>query len=77
MKDIDPEGWEYSKLFTTKFHPKERKFDMVRRRRHNRKLVSSVPMPVVFKIEKEEAKKDKPPEIFNMAPRIITEYNGN
>ena len=77
-RDIDPEGWEYAKMFTTKFHPKERKFDMVRRRRYNRKLVSSVPRPVVFRIKAEEAAKgDKPGNEVNMAPRIITEYEGN
>ena len=50
--DGDPEGWEYSKLFTTKFHPKERTFDMVRRRRWNRKLISDIPVPVVFSVLK-------------------------
>ena len=75
-KDIDPDGWEYSKIFTTKFHPKERKFDMVRRRRYNRRMISDVPMPCVFQIIEEEAKADKLPKIINMAPRIITEYDG-
>lgn len=74
-RDIDPDGWEYSKIFTTKFHPKERKFDMVRRRRYNRKLVSSIPRPVSFRIE-EEQQGDKPPKVFYTSPRIITEYDG-
>jgi len=75
-RDIDPDGWEYSKIFTTKFHPKERKFDMVRRRRYNRKLVSSIPRPVSFKIT-EVAEAGKPARIFHTSPRIITEYDGN
>ena len=50
--DRDPEGWEYSKLFTTKFHVKEKTFDMVRRRRWNRKLVSDVPVPITFTVYK-------------------------
>ena len=48
--DRDPEGWEYSKLFTTKFHSKEKTFDMVRRRRWNRKLVSDIPVPITFTV---------------------------
>ena len=41
----------------------------MRRRRYNRKMVSDVPMPVVFKIIKESSKKTEEPDIFNMAPR--------
>ena len=48
---------------------------MVRRRRYNRKLVSSIPRPVSFKIV-EEAKGDKPAKEFYTSPRIITEYDG-
>ena len=34
------EGWEYSRLFSTKFHALEKKIDLVRRRRWHRKLVA-------------------------------------
>lgn len=34
------EGWEYAPLFSMKFHAKERKMDLVRRRRWHRKMVS-------------------------------------
>ncbi|XP_063692173.1 myoferlin-like isoform X7 [Bolinopsis microptera] len=37
------EGWEYSRLFTTKFHLKQRTMDMVRRRRWHRKMVADNP----------------------------------
>lgn len=32
------EGWEYSKLFSTKFHAKEQTTDTVRRRRWHRPM---------------------------------------
>ena len=48
--DRDPEGWEYSKLFTTRFHSTEKTFDMVRRRRWNRKLVCDIPAPITFTV---------------------------
>ncbi|XP_063694280.1 myoferlin-like isoform X6 [Bolinopsis microptera] len=74
----DPEGWEYSKLFTTKFHLKEKTFDMVRRRRWNKKLVSEVPVPITFTVYKDLDDKDKDDaETFNIAPRIMTEYPAN
>ncbi|XP_064630282.1 myoferlin-like isoform X1 [Lineus longissimus] len=34
------EGWEYAPLFNMKFHAKERKMDLVRRRRWHRKMVA-------------------------------------
>ena len=37
------EGWEYSRLFTTKFHLKQKTMDMVRRRRWHRKMVADNP----------------------------------
>ena len=41
FEDKAKEGWEYSRLFSTKFHLKEQKIDLVRRRRWHRKLVAS------------------------------------
>lgn len=37
------EGWEYAPLFNMKFHAKERKMDLVRRRRWHRKMVADDP----------------------------------
>jgi len=46
------EGWEYSPVFTMKFHAKERKMDLVRRRRWHRKMVQEDPSaPAVFHID--------------------------
>lgn len=36
---LTAEGWEYAKVFKTKFHVKKRNMDLVRRRRWHRKLV--------------------------------------
>lgn len=37
------EGWEYAPLFNMKFHAKEAKMDLVRRRRWHRRMVSTGP----------------------------------
>lgn len=37
------EGWEYAPLFNMKFHAKENKMDLVRRRRWHRKMKPSGP----------------------------------
>lgn len=37
------EGWEYAPLFNMKFHSKESRMDLVRRRRWHRKMQSSDP----------------------------------
>jgi len=39
-KAAESEGWEYAPLFTMKFHFKERRVDLVRRRRWHRKMVA-------------------------------------
>ena len=39
-KAAESEGWEYAPLFTMKFHFKERRIDLVRRRRWHRKMVA-------------------------------------
>ena len=38
-----PEGWEFAKVFSAKFHTKEKKTDLVRRRRWHRKMVQEDP----------------------------------
>ncbi len=46
------EGWEYAPLFNMKFHHKERKMDLVRRRRWHRKMVAEDPKaPCFFNIK--------------------------
>ncbi|KAJ8026374.1 Dysferlin [Holothuria leucospilota] len=40
---VDPEGWEYATFFTSRFHAKENKTDMVRRRRWHRRMVARSP----------------------------------
>ncbi|XP_037084352.1 myoferlin-like [Pollicipes pollicipes] len=52
--EADKEGWEYAPLFGLKFHARERKMDMVRRRRWHRKLVMSthsVPQLPIFRLK--------------------------
>ncbi|XP_047127416.1 myoferlin isoform X1 [Hydra vulgaris] len=66
------EGWEYAPTFTMKFHTKERKFDMVRRRRWHRKMVNITPgAPPVFLIPNDD--KNKPPIQF--MPRIFLAFD--
>ena len=49
------EGWEYAPLFNMKFHHKERKMDLVRRRRWHRKMVAETPnAPCFFQIQSSE-----------------------
>ena len=46
------QGWEYAPLFNMKFHHKERRMDLVRRRRWHRKMVAEDPRaPCFFQIE--------------------------
>lgn len=43
------DGWEYAPLFNLKFHAKERRMDLVRRRRWHRKLIAEdSTAPLVF-----------------------------
>ena len=39
------EGWEYAPMFTMKFHAKERKVDLFRRRRWHRRMVPDSSTP--------------------------------
>lgn len=53
------EGWEYSKLFSTKFHSKEDSLDTVRRRRWHRPMQpvdNNANLAVVFCFENEQVK---------------------
>jgi hypothetical protein len=54
-KQLQKEGWEYSTVFTTRFHATNRKMDLVRRRRWHRKMTQIVPSaPAVFHISSSE-----------------------
>lgn len=67
------EGWEYAPVFGMKYHLKERKLDMVRRRRWHRKMVNTTPgAPPVFSIPDDD--KDKP--AIMIMPRIFLAYDG-
>ena len=58
-EQLAAEGWEYSPVFTMKFHAKERKMDLVRRRRWHRKMVQDDPSaPAVFHIDVGSSKDD-------------------
>lgn len=69
------EGWEYAVVFGEKFHLKERKKDLVRRRRWHRKMVQAngggagSPM---FLIPDED--KDKP--AHQIRPRAFLAFEG-
>ena len=54
MQNILKEGWEYSKLFSTKFHAKENSTDTVRRRRWHRPMQpidKNTDLTAIFRIE--------------------------
>ena len=66
------EGWEFAPVFGLKYHTKERKFDMVRRRRWHRKMVNVTPgAPPVFLIQNDD--KNKPP--IQYMPRIFLAFD--
>ncbi|XP_077992044.1 myoferlin-like isoform X14 [Glandiceps talaboti] len=67
------EGWEYAPLFTMKFHTKERRMDLVRRRRWHRKMIAEgAQASAVFSMDK---KKQSDAEGSVMAsPRIFLTY---
>ncbi|XP_067657682.1 myoferlin-like isoform X1 [Haliotis asinina] len=48
QKQKAAEGWEYAPLFNMKFHAQERTMDLVRRRRHHRKMVAEDPKASCF-----------------------------
>ena len=49
------EGWEYAPFFNMKFHHKERKMDLVRRRRWHCKMVAeSLQAPCFFQLRNQE-----------------------
>lgn len=67
------EGWEYAPVFGMKYHLKERKLDMVRRRRWHRKMVNTAPgQEPVFTVPDDD--KDKPPILYR--PRIFLAFDG-
>lgn len=56
MEDF-AEGWEYAPLFTMKYHHKERKMDLVRRRRWHCKMVAETPgAPCFFQIKSSQVR---------------------
>jgi len=66
------EGWEYAVVFGEKFHLKERKKDMVRRRRWHRKMVNTIPgAPPLFAVPDEDD--DKEPH--NIMPRMFLSFD--
>ncbi|CAH1784691.1 unnamed protein product [Owenia fusiformis] len=73
------EGWEYAPLFNMKFHAKERRMDLVRRRRWHRKMVSqdsSEHGACFFEFQNQEAEgKDKEKYEASMsAPRMFLTF---
>ncbi|EDO36863.1 predicted protein, partial [Nematostella vectensis] len=63
-EQLAKEGWEYAPMFTMKFHAKERKMDLVRRRRWHRKMVQEDP----------SAPADLERETMMNAPRMFITY---
>lgn len=67
------EGWEYALTFTSKYHLKEKKSDMVRRRRWHRKMVNTIPgKEPIFSIPSDD--KDDPP--IQLMPRRFFAFEG-
>ncbi|XP_074642408.1 myoferlin-like [Tubulanus polymorphus] len=64
------EGWEYAPLFNMKFHAKERKMDLVRRRRWHRKMVTESPQASCFFQVRIEDADDKEKQAM-AAPRMF------
>ncbi len=53
------EGWEYAPLFNMKFHHKERRMDLVRRRRWHRKMIATDPKaPCFFELKSKSSDSD-------------------
>ncbi|XP_048584840.1 myoferlin isoform X2 [Nematostella vectensis] len=75
-EQLAKEGWEYAPMFTMKFHAKERKMDLVRRRRWHRKMVQEDPSaPAVFHIDVGAgAGDDLERETMMNAPRMFITY---
>lgn len=75
-EQLAKEGWEYSPVFTMKFHAKERKMDLVRRRRWHRKMVQDDPSaPAVFHIDVGDDDDDKDKETMMNAPRMFITFD--
>ncbi|GAB1610572.1 myoferlin-like isoform X9, partial [Argonauta hians] len=65
------EGWEYAPLFSMKFHAKERKMDLVRRRRWHRKMISKgIGGNCFFRISEDESAK----EVETISPRMFLTF---
>ncbi|XP_067038375.1 myoferlin-like isoform X1 [Acropora muricata] len=78
LEEFEKEGWEYAPIFTAKFHHKERKIDLVRRRRWHRKMVAkgekgtkvSMPPVCLLEIDGEENRKS----CLQSIPRMFVTY---
>lgn len=69
---VAAEGWEYAPLFNMKFHAKERKMDLVRRRRWHRKMVSDgTGGNCFFRISQDDDKK----ECSMISPRMFLAFD--
>ncbi|XP_006816720.1 myoferlin-like, partial [Saccoglossus kowalevskii] len=74
LKDLE-HGWEYAPLFTMKFHTKERRMDLVRRRRWHRKMIAEgANASAVFSMDKKEKKSDTEGSVM-ASPRIFLTFN--
>ncbi|XP_068709292.1 myoferlin-like isoform X2 [Montipora foliosa] len=76
-EQLSKEGWEYAPVFTMKFHAKERKMDLVRRRRWHRKMVQDDPSaPAVFHLDVGSSDDDdKDTETMMNAPRMFITFD--
>lgn len=79
IEKLMPDGWEYSKLFSTKFHAKESTTDSVRRRRWHRAMQPvdrSADLNVVFRFEshKKDSDDESCEKIKLNVPRIFLRY---
>ncbi|CAF0722705.1 unnamed protein product [Brachionus calyciflorus] len=81
QKDIIKDGWEYSKLFSTKFHAKECSTDTVRKRRWHRAMQpvdKNADLTPVFRFETEtkpSSDSESKSEVIKLnAPRMFLKY---
>ncbi|XP_052821675.1 myoferlin isoform X1 [Octopus bimaculoides] len=65
------EGWEFAPLFSMKFHAKERKMDLVRRRRWHRKMISKgIGGACFFRVAEDDSDK----EVAMISPRMFLTF---
>ncbi|XP_070540972.1 myoferlin-like isoform X9 [Ptychodera flava] len=68
------EGWEFAPLFTMKFHTKERRMDLVRRRRWHRKMIAEgAHASAIFSTEKKKDQSDAEGSVM-ASPRIFLTF---